>query len=139
MTDYILCGYGGKKDNAGIVFSKYIPLMLVETDEERNARIKKERAGKSFAKVKLSNGNSHYRHKRGQIVDKDEHYNRYRLEIETVNTCSPSGCYTLIGVLYPHGYEKIWFDKDELENFEAYDENGDKVDFYEYNHKIAKK
>ena len=25
------------------------------------------------------------------------------------------------------GYKKIWFDEDELENFDTYDENGDKL------------
>ena len=27
----------------------------------------------------------------------------------------------------PSQYKKIWFDEDELENFETYDENGDKL------------
>ena len=116
-----------KPGSSGIVYVPYIPKQIVETDEEREARVKRERAGKSYAKVKLSNDNPQYRHKRGEIVDKDLTNKRYCLEIETVNTCSKNGCQTLIGVVYPHGYKKIWFNEDELSNFETYDENGDLV------------
>ena len=127
-SDYVLCGYRGKKPvDSGIIYVPFIPLQLVETDEEREARVKRERAGKSYAKVKLSNDNPFYRHKRGEIVDKDLAAKRYCLEIETVNRCSENGYYTLIGVIYPHGYEKIWFNEDELTNFETYDENGELV------------
>lgn len=127
-SDYVLFGYRGKKPgNSGIVYIPYIPTQIVETDEEREARVKRERAGKSYAKVKLSNDNPHYRHKCGEIVDKDLTTKRYCLEIETVNRCSKNGYCTLIGVIYPHGYEKIWFNEDELSNFETYDENGDLV------------
>lgn len=47
------------------------------------------------------------------------------LQIETVNRISDDGVSTLIGVIYPHSYEKIWFKMDELEKFEKYDEDGD--------------
>lgn len=125
-SDYALCGYRGMKPgNCGIVYIPYIPKQIVETDEEREARVKHNRAGKSYAKVKLSNNNPRYRCKRGEIVDKDLAAKRYCLEIETVNRCSENGYYTLIGVIYPHGYEKIWFNEDELTNFESYDENGE--------------
>ena len=127
-SDYVLCGYRGKKPgNCGIIYVPCIPKQIVETDEEREARVKRERAGKSYAKVKLSNGNPHYRHKRGEIVDRDLANKRYRLEIETVNTCSKNGHYTWIGVMYPNDYEKIWFNEAELSNFETYDENGELV------------
>ena len=29
-----------------------------------------------------------------------------------------------MAAVYPYGYEKIWFKKDELEKFETYDEDG---------------
>ena len=106
-----------------IIYCKYIPIQIVETDEEREARYKRERAGKKYARVKLSNGNSHHRGKRGQILDSGN--GKSLLEIETVNSCSSSGCHTLMGVVYPHGYEKIWFEDSELEKFEEYDENGE--------------
>ena len=123
--EYKLVGYAGKPAKLGegeIVYCPYIPKMLVETDEEREARHKRERANKRFAKLKLSNANRHYRHKRGQIVESGN--GKSCLEIETINSCTPSGCHTLVGVVYPHGYEKIWFDDSELENFESYDEEG---------------
>ena len=127
-SDYVLYGYCGKKPgNSGIVYVPYIPKQIVETDEEREARVKRERAGKSYAKVKLSNDNPRYRCKRGEIVDRDQENKRYYLEIDTVNYCSKSGHTTWIGVMYPSGYEKIWFNEDELSNFETYDENGDLI------------
>lgn len=127
-SDYAHIGYHGMKPgNSGIIYVPYIPTQIVETDEEREIRVKRKRAGKSYAKVKLSNDNPHYRYKRGEIVDKDPITKKYCLEIETVNTCSKNGCYTLIGVIYPHGYEKIWFNEDELSNFEIYDENGELI------------
>lgn len=109
-------------ENSGIVYSKYVPIIL--SQEEWKKREKKNRAGKTYAKVKKSNPNPSYRCKRGQIVDKSP--SGYCLEIETVNTVSDSGFSTLIGVIYPHGYEKIWFNADEVEDFETYDENGEK-------------
>ena len=128
-SDYALCSYREKKPgNSGIIYVQYIPKQIVETDEEREARVKRERAGKSYAKVKLSNDNPQYRCKRGEIIDRDLTNKRYCLEIETVNTCSKNGHSTWIGVMYPHGYKKIWFNEDELSNFETYDENGELVE-----------
>lgn len=125
-SDYVHRGYHGMKPgNCGIIYVLYIPKQIIETDEEREARVKRERAAKSYAKVKLSNDNPRYRHKCGEIVDRDQENKRYCLEIETVNCCSKDGHSTWIGVIYPNGYEKIWFNEDELSNFETYDENGD--------------
>lgn len=122
---YVLYDYRRKKpEDSGIVYIPYIPVQIVETDEEREARVKRNRAGKSYAKVKLSNSNPHYRCKRGEIVDKDPLKKKICLEIETWNSCSESGCMTLVGVLRSQ-YKKIWFDEDELTNFETYDENGE--------------
>lgn len=123
--DYVLCGYRGNKPVfEGIVYAPYIPKQIVETDEEREARVKRDRAGKSYAKVKLSNRNPHYRCKRGEIVDRDQLNKKVCLEIETWNTCTESGHMTWVAVMSSQ-YKKIWFDEDELENFETYDENGD--------------
>ena len=78
--NYSLCGYRGMKPgNCGIIYVPYIPKQIVETDEEREARAKRERAGKSYAKVKLTNNNPQYRYKRGEIVDKDLTNKRYCL------------------------------------------------------------
>ena len=126
-SDYALCGYRGTKPvNAGIVYVPYIPMQIVETDEEREARVKRDRAGKSYAKVKLSNSNPRYRCKRGEIVGKDMLNKKVCLEIETWNTCTENGHMTWVAVM-PSQYKKIWFDEDELENFESYDENGDLI------------
>lgn len=114
-----------KPGNSGIIYCNYIPKQFVETDEEREARHKRERAGKRFATVKLSNGNAHHRGKRGQILDSGN--GKSLLEIETVNSTFSNGCHTLMGVVYPHGYEKIWFEDSGLEKFEEYDENGELV------------
>jgi hypothetical protein len=123
--DYVLCGYRGKKPgNSGVVYIPYIPKQIVETDEEREARIKRIRAGRSYAKVKLSNSNPHYRCKRGEIIGKDPLTKKICLEIETWNSCSKDGCMTLVAVARSQ-YKKIWFDEDELTNFETYDENGE--------------
>ena len=124
-NDYVLCGYRGTKpESSCIVYAPYIPKQIVETDEEREARVKRDRAGKSYAKVKLSNSNPYYRCKRGEIVDRDKLNKKVCLEIETWNTCTESGHMTWVAVM-PSQYKKIWFDEDELENFESYDENGD--------------
>ena len=124
-SGYALCGYRGKKPvNSGIVYIPYIPKQIIETDEEREARVKRERAGKSYAKVKLSNINPHYRCKRGEIVDRDPLTKKICLEIETLNSCSKNGCMTLVGVMRSQ-YKKIWFDEDELTQFESFDENGE--------------
>ena len=125
--DYVLLGYcGNKPENSSMVYAPYIPVQIVETDEKREARVKRNRAGKSYAKVKLSNSNQYYRCKRGEIVDRDQLNKKVCLKIETFNSCSKSGYMTLVGVSRAH-YKKIWFDEDELENFESYDENGDKL------------
>ena len=47
------------------------------------------------------------------------------LEIETWNICTESGHMTWVAVIGSRYNKKIWFDEDELENFETYDENGD--------------
>ena len=126
-SDYVLCGYRGTKlESSCIVYAPYIPMQIVETDEEREARVKRSRAGKSYAKVTLSNGNPHYRCKRGEIVERDPLNKKVCLEIETWNTCTESGHMRWVAVM-PSQYKKIWFDEDELENFESYDENGDKL------------
>ena len=91
--------------------------------EEWENREKQSRARKTYAKVKKSNPNPSYRCKRGQVVEMRP--NEYCLEIETVNTTNEEGFSTLMGVTYPQGYEKIWFNADEVENFESYDENGE--------------
>ena len=124
-SDYVLCGYcGNKPESSCIVYAPYIPMQIVETDEEREARVKRDRAGKSYAKVKLSNSNPHYRCKRGEIVERDLLNKKVCLEIETWNTCTESGHMTWVAVM-PSQYKKIWFNEDELENFETFDENGD--------------
>lgn len=126
-SGYVLCGYRGMKPgNSGIVHVPYIPKQIVETDEEREARIKRNRAGKSYAKVKLSNSNPHYRCKRGEIVDKDPLTKKICLEIETWNYCLKDGRMSWVAVTRSH-YKKIWFDEDELTQFESFDENGELV------------
>ena len=123
-SNYSLFGYRGNKPiNSGIIHVSYVPMTL--SKEEWEKREKMNRVGKTYAKVKKSNPNPSYRCKRGQVVDKNP--TGYCLEIETVNTVDDSGFSTWIGVMYPHGYEKIWFNADELENFETYDENGELV------------
>lgn len=109
--------------NTGITYCNYVPVQL--TEEEWEKRRKQNRAGKTYAKVKRSNPNPAYRCKRGQVVEMSP--TGYCLEIETVNTMNDSGFSTLIGVTYPHGYKKIWFNADEVEDFESYDENGELV------------
>ena len=108
-------------ENSGIVYCNYVPVTLLP--EEWEKREKMNRAGKTYAKVKKSNPNPFHRCKRGQVVDKS--LTGYCLEIETVNRTNKNGCSTLVGVIYPHGYKKIWFGKDEVEGFETYDENGE--------------
>ena len=120
-SDY-LYGYRGKKPvNSGIIHVPYIPMTLSPEEWEKHEKM--NRAGKTYAKVKKSNPNPSYRCKRGQVVNRSP--TGYCLEIETVNTVDDSGFSTLIGVIYPNGYEKIWFNADEVEGFEIYDENGD--------------
>jgi hypothetical protein len=109
--------------NPGIVYCNYIPVTLLPDELKKRERM--NRAGKTYAKVKKSNPNPSYRCKRGQVIQQSPE--GYCLEIETVNRTDEEGFSTLIGVLYPHGYEKIWFEHDEVEDFESYDENGELV------------
>lgn len=126
-SGYVLCGYRGKKpEDPVLIYVPYIPKQIIETDEEREARVKRNRAGKSYAKVKLSNSNPRYRCKRGEIVGRDSSTKKICLEIETFNYCSENGCMTLVGVMRSY-YKKIWFDEDELMQFESFDKNGDKL------------
>ena len=81
-----------------------------------------EQRNNYLRQIKLENKNPCYRLKRGEVLEITN--DSCLLEIETVNIVSDDGFSTLIGVVYPHGYEKIWFKKDELEKFEIYDENG---------------
>ena len=125
-SDYVLCGYHGKPESSCIVYAPYIPKQIVETDESREARVKRSRACKSYAKAKLSNSNPRYRCKRGEIVERDQLNKKVCLEIETWNTCTESGHMTWVAVMQSQ-YKKIRFNEYELENFESYDENGDLV------------
>ena len=103
-----------------IKYCKYIPIPISQ-DISRYLD-KHKYAGKTFANVKLENKNPFYRLKRGEVLESTN--DSCLLEIEIVNRVSDNGYSTLMAVVYPYGYEKIWFKKDELENFETYDENG---------------
>lgn len=126
-----LLGYRGMKPgNGGIVYMPYLPVQRVETEEEREARVKRERAGKKFARVKLGHPDPCKRHKRGEIVASklEDGKRAHCLSIELINTCSKDGCYSLVGVMKSKDtYKDVWFYEDELENFEEYDSNGDKI------------
>lgn len=134
IKDGILCVKNFNKTNKkmetcdrGIVYCNYIPMTLSE--EEWEKRDKEFRANKTYAKVSLQHPNPSYRGKRG-IIWETNYLNgneQCLLEIETVNTVSEDGFSTLVGVMYPNGYNKIWFPKAILENFETYDENGELV------------
>jgi hypothetical protein len=82
---------------------------------------KQKYAGKTFASVKRENKNPFYRLKKGEVLEITN--DSCLLEIETVNR-TDGGFSTLLGVVYPYGYEKIWFKMDELEKFEKYDKDG---------------
>ena len=110
-------------ENSGIVFCNYIPLQL--TPEEAEKRNREFRAGKTYARVSLKHPDPYHRGKRGIIWDRKD--NQCLLEIETVNRVSENGFSTLVGVVYPTGYTKIWFPMDMLEKFEEYDEKGDLI------------
>ncbi len=112
-----------KPGNSGIVYCNYIPMQL--TPEEAEKRNKEFRAGKTYARVSFKHPDPYRRGKRGIIWETKD--NQCLLEIETVNRVSEHGFSTLVGVMYPTGYTKIWFPKDVLEDFEEYDENGDLV------------
>ena len=126
-----LLGYRGMKPgNDGIIYVPYVPVQIHETDEEREARIKRERAGKKFAKVKLSYPHVNKRGKHGEIVGSKVEDGKlmHCLSIELVNTCSPDGYMSLIGVVKSKDtYKDVWFCEDELEKFEEYDDNGDLI------------
>ena len=108
------------KNKSKIIYSNYIPIPI--TIDIPRYLDKQECAGKTFASVKLENKNPYYRLKRGEVLESTN--DSCLLEIEIVNRVSDNGCSTLMGVVYPYGYEKIWFKKDELEKLEIYDENG---------------
>ena len=119
-----------KPGNEGIIYMKYIPVQIVETQEEMQERLRKERAGKMFARVKMINDNSKYRSKRGEVINTMESDNgkkMFCLRIETMNTCNKSGFMTLVGVS-KSCYIGVWFPEDELTDFEVYDKDGKLVE-----------
>lgn len=94
------------------------------------ARLRRERAGKMFARVKRVNENPHYRSKRGEVVKmmtSTGGKKLFYLNIETVNTCSKNGFSTLVGVM-KSSYVDIWFPEDVLTDFEVYDKDGNLVE-----------
>ena len=107
------------KNESKIIHCNYVPVQI--TPEMSKYLDKQKYAGKTFASVKLENKNPFYRLKRGEVLEITN--DSCLLEIETVNR-TDGGFSTLMGVIYPHGYEKIWFKMDELEKFEKYDEDG---------------
>lgn len=119
-----------KPGNGDIVYMPYIPVQIVETQEEMQARLRREHAGKMFARVKRANENPHYRSKRGEVVKtmtSDGGKKLFCLNIETVNTCSKNGFMTLVGVM-KSSYVDIWFPEDDLTDFEVYDKDGNLVE-----------
>ena len=119
-----------KPGNCGVVYVPYIPVQIVETQEEMQARLRRQRAGKMFARVKKVNENPHYRSKRGEIVKTMTSAGGKKLfclNIETINTCSKNGCMTLVGVS-KSCYVDIWFPEDDLTDFEVYDKDGNLVE-----------
>ena len=108
------------KNNSQIIYCNYIPIHI--TPEIPKYLDKQEYTGKTFASVKRENKNPYYRLKRGEVLEITN--DSCLLEIEIVNRVSVDGCSTLLGVIYPYGYEKIWFKIDELEKFETYDKDG---------------
>ena len=127
VNDYQLVGYKEKQNgDNGIVFMPYIPAMI--SDEETEKRRLAKYANKTFAKVKLSNGNAHYRGKECEILEtkEDNGHKQYLLDIEVGNTCSKSGFHTLFAYIKTKDspyWKKIWFDEDEVELIH-YDDNG---------------
>ena len=88
-NDYQLVGYKEKQNgDTGTVFMPYIPVMM--SDEETENRHLAKYANKTFAKVKQSNGNAHYRGKECEILEtkEDNGHKQYLLDIEVGNTCS---------------------------------------------------
>lgn len=127
VNDYQLVGYKEKQNgDTGTVFMPYIPVMM--SDEETEKRRLAKYANKTFAKVKLSNGNAHYRGKECEILEtkEDNGHKQYLLDIEVGNTCSKSGFHTLVAYIKTKDspyWKKIWFDEDEVELIH-YDDNG---------------
>lgn len=113
-----------KPGNSGIVYCDYIPVQLSE--EQAKEMQRRERAGSTYARVKLSNPNPRYRLKRGVVKNTFERDGNKMvcLAIETLNTCSENGCMTLMGTSET---EDIWFNEDELEGFVTYDADGNEV------------
>lgn len=119
-----------KPGNEGIVYMNYIPVQIVETQEQMQERLRKERAGKMFARVKMINDNSKYRSKRGEVINtmvSDNGKKMFCLNIETVNTCNKNGFMTLVGVT-KSSYIGVWFPEDALTDFEVYDKDGKLVE-----------
>ncbi len=127
VNDYQLVGYKEKQNgDNGIVFMPYIPAMISDEETEKSRLAKY--ANKTFAKVKLSNGNAHYRGKECEILEtkEDNGHKQYLLDIEVGNTCSKSGYHTLFAYIKTKDspyWKKIWFDEDEVELIH-YDDNG---------------
>lgn len=127
LGDYQLVGYKGKHNgDTGIMYVPWVPVMI--SDEEAEKRRLAKYANKTFAKVKLSNGNAHYRGKECEILKakEDNGHWQYLLDIEVGNTCSKSGCHTLVAYIKTKDspyWKKIWFNDDEVELIH-YDANG---------------
>lgn len=115
-SSYYLLGYKGMKSgNEGIVYMPYIPLQIVETDEQREARLKRERAGKTYARVKRSHPDLHCQGRRGEILDTEISgtKKKYLLQIN-VST----------GFNWKSKLKNVWFNAEDLEEFEIYDKDG---------------
>ena len=102
-----------------IIHCNYNPIQI--TPEISKKFNKQKYTRKTFASVKRENKNPYYRLKRGEVLEITN--DSCLLEIETVNSVSDDGFSTLIGVVYPYGYEKIWFKMDEIEKFKTYTED----------------
>lgn len=119
-----------KPGDEGIIYMPYIPAQHVETVEEMQERLRKERAGKMFARVKMANDNAKLRSKRGEVISEmvsASGKKMFCLRIETVNTCSKNGFMTLLGVM-KNCYIGVWFPEDALTDFEVYDKDGKLVE-----------
>lgn len=114
------------KDDCGIMFLPYLPLCRTLTQEQWLDMEKRARAGKAFAKVRLSNPSPSYRCKRGEVkaVEAYKDERRVCLRIETVNICDEKGFMTLLGT---SDREDIWFGEAELHEFELYGSDGELV------------
>ena len=119
------------QSHSNIVYRDCIPIQLYvkpkdqkRHDMECRAYEKAKRANKTFATVKLSNSNPHYRRKCGEVVDRKDD-GSICLHIETRNYCYPDGRMTL-AVAGKHDYSDVWFNADEVENVVSYDSKGKK-------------